>query len=141
MRWSWSWTPVVAIAAAAVANAAMIATSLVHPPESVSGLRSGEGVADAGVAARRRFAEADIVISVSPSRDGLRVDIDGKRLAEATVACERPGDAALDTQAAWTDSTVPLEIPLPRSGRWTVRISGQDTAGHALEGVSEVLLP
>ena len=140
-RWSWSWSPVVAIGAAASANAALIALALAHPPDSVGGPRSGSGAVDSGIAARRRFADAGGGLEVEPAAGGLSVRLTGATLTAATVACERPDSAALDALVPWTDTSSPLAIALPRAGRWTVRVTGRDATGAALEGLAEVLLP
>jgi hypothetical protein len=138
---SWSWAPVWAIGCAAIANAVMITVSLSTRPDAVTVARSSPGGADASVAARRQFELSGARLRVVGSQDGIKLALLGGGLRDVIVACERPSDARMDVRAVWRDPEKALDLELPASGCWTVRLSAVDASGQPVERIAEIMLP
>lgn len=122
-RWSWAWAPFLVIGAAAIANTMMIVTSTrVRPQQVAANAYLDSRSYDASKAARARFIEQGLDLSVTIGSGTATFMLSGPAPGPLTIRAYRPDNAALDASTAWTDPTTPISVRL-LPGRWRVDIT------------------
>lgn len=136
---SWAWAPVIGIGMCAIANAAMFTAARKtrpQPVEDLPWLRSAQ--LDDDKLAAQRFENSGLVLGVGAAPSGaLRLSLSTpKPVRNAMVACYRPDDRGQDRLEAWGDPTTPLDLLLPRSGRWRLRLRAETDDGAVVREVA-----